>query len=366
MNNNTNLTAENTSQGSLDSMARRYKDEMMRLYRMNGGSSAPPAGAVPSAPVAPSAPTSPIITQRTAETNGSCRFMTAEEIISGTPNDIAGIPAPLPAYSTATARSYGNDVTEGMINGSSASPYSLAAQGAVNNDSNSRNSSGEAIYVPNNPDGNSGSASAVASRASANNTSDSTSDNSSPFGGIIISPSVTGTVQNVASNILTELLPSFEFPPDIDENAAIPRSISPAYIILGSWFNLTGDNGWGFLQFEVTTGSLGNPVQNATVTVSRIINGNRLLTRILKTNASGVTKTIVLPAPRYYPIASPYVNNINRPFAEYRASVYANNYYAVTDISVLVEAGVKSVQPVDLVPLPDRPTAPGIQPRSGD
>ena len=80
-----------------------------------------------------------------------------------------------------------------------------------------------------------------------------------------------------------------------------------------------------------------------------------------ETGLNGLTRIAVLPAPRYY--YNPFRPNQGRPFAEYRASVYANNYYPVYNISLMIYCGVKSVQPVDMVPVPQYPN-PGIQPRS--
>lgn len=359
------------SNENLDSMAKRYKDEMMRLYRMNGGtgsmspnmnapsamtpnvnanaapapnSTAAPMNSAPAAnPVnnAQGTQTTVQTTQRQVTTSGQCRFMSAEEIISSqNDGNAAGIPMPLP--------SYGPDVTDNLINGPVPAPYSLTGSGTVNID--------RPMPIQTQPAAASNEMPAPASAAES-------SENS--IRGVYINPMITGTTVNnqlSGSDVLSELLPSFEFPPDLAEDEAMPASIDPRFIILGSWTNITGDTGWGSLQFEVTTGSQGSPVQGATVVVSRVINGNRLLTRILRTNPSGLTRTIFLPAPRY--VYNPYRPSNSRPFAEYSASVYANGYYPLTNISLMIEAGVKSLQPVDLIPYPESGTLPGIQPRA--
>ncbi|MGN1415232.1 MAG: hypothetical protein ACI4XF_00170 [Oscillospiraceae bacterium] len=358
MNNNENL----------DSMAKRYKDEMMRLYRMNGGTggmspnmnaasemprnanTVPNNTAVPinNAPVnnAPNTQTTVQTTQRQVTTSGQCRFMSAEEIISSqTDGNAAGIPMPLP--------SYGPDVTDNLINGPVPTPYSLTGSGIVNADNPMPRQTEAAAPRT---------AAAPSNEAPAPETAE---NNDNAIRGVFINPMVTGTTVNTqlsGSDVLSELLPAFEFPPDLAEDEAMPASIDPRFVIIGSWTNLTGDTGWGSLQFEVTTGSQGNPVQGATVVVSRVINGKRLLTRILRTNASGLTRTVFLPAPKY--VYNPYRPGNSRPFAEYTASVYANGYYPLTNINIMIEAGVKSLQPVDLIPYPESGTLPGIQPRS--
>jgi hypothetical protein len=244
-----------------------------------------------------------------------------------------------------------------MLNGTSAAPAGLAGSAAVNYDTrpdtNSRNAAGESIYVP-----------YTAAANTAAPTAQTSSDSS--FGGIMINspPDNTNTSDAAPqSDVYSEIFPDFELPPDIETTAVTPQSISPAYIISSVWSGMTGDNGWGYLQFEVTTGSLGNPVQNATVIVTRRINNRLILTRILTTDYSGLTKTVVLPAPKYS------CNNCtgnSRPFAEYRAAVYANGYYPMNNISVMIEAGIKSIQPIELIPLPERTPNPGIQPRTSE
>ncbi|MGN0695864.1 MAG: hypothetical protein ACI4J5_03745 [Oscillospiraceae bacterium] len=348
------------SNENLDSMAKRYKDEMMRLYRMNGGtggmspnmnasSGTAPVQTDAAAPINSAPAANPVntvqTTQRQVTASGQCRFMSAEEIISSqSDGNAAGIPMPLP--------SYGPDVTDNLINGPVPTPYSLTGSGVVNSDNpvprQVRSAAPMTAAAPSNE--------APAPAAAENN------ENS--IRGVYINPMITGTTVNnqlSGSDILSELLPSFEFPPDLAEDEAMPSSIDPRFIILGSWTNITGDTGWGSLQFEVTTGSQGSPVQGAAVVVSRVINGNRLLTRILRTNSSGLTRTIFLPAPKY--VYNPYRPN-SRPFAEYTASVYADGYYPLTNISLMIEAGVKSLQPVDLIPYPESGTLPGIQPRA--
>lgn len=313
------------SNESLDSMAKRYKDEMMKLYHASN------AEAKNTKTV--SSPDNKESSRKI--TSAECRFMSAEEIINGTAADY---PQTIP--------SYGDDVTEEMINTKS---DSLAGSGSVNYDNQSRNSSGENIYVPNNIN---------------EITSDISSNESTPaITGIMINTAASGDTNNTetTSNVYSELLPSFEFPDDLAEDASLPKNILPQFVILGSWSNLTGDNSWGLLQFEVTTGSQGNPVQEATVVVSRVVGEKRILTRILTTNYSGLTKSIFLPAPKYS--CSSTSGCVTKPFAQYRASVYANGYYPVTNIPVTIEAGVKSLQPVDMIPLPNTGTLPGIQPR---
>lgn len=182
-----------------------------------------------------------------------------------------------------------------------------------------------------------------------------------------------GIMINTAQNVGTysvpgqsenerELSPDFVMPADIpaESSEVIPstRNFTPSV----AWVSATGDNSWGFLQFEVFTGEEGYPVQGALVTVKKKLPGGTGLARILFTNRSGLTPTIALPAPSSSFSLNP--NNTTRPFSEYIVTVRASGYYSLTDINLPVFAGVKTVQPIDLIPLPSSGGIP-IQPRTG-
>ena len=53
-----------------------------------------------------------------------------------------------------------------------------------------------------------------------------------------------------------------------------------------------------------------------------------------------------------------------RPFSEYTVTVRARGYYTLSDINIPIFAGVKTVQPIDLIPLPEYSGDSVIQPRS--
>ena len=351
---------------NIDNMARRYKDEMMRIYRMNCGSPTPPCNpSCSSQTMKP--PKNPCSESNAPSQTPSCpppcqtecKFSPAQDLVCG--NDR---PQVLPSF-VGNAVPTQTDLTPSMINGTGCAADSLASDGVPNfdsyNNSLGMNSSGEQINVY--PESNSAMNRPAAEAATAPLSTQPASDG---FSGVMINPvtaSSTDDTANMQSDVFSEQLPDFELPPDIEVGSDMPDTLSSRYVISNNWINLTGDNGWGFLQFEVTTGSLGSPVQNATVVVSRIVNNRSVLTRIVTTCYNGLTRTLILPAPRY--VYNPYRPSSYRPFAEYRASVFANGYYPLTNIQLMVYAGIKSVQPVDLIPLPQYSPNPGIQPRSG-
>ncbi|MCM1524927.1 MAG: hypothetical protein NC120_10770 [Ruminococcus sp.] len=158
-----------------------------------------------------------------------------------------------------------------------------------------------------------------------------------------------------------EISPDFALPADIPADSSQPVPSTRSYSPSVAWISLTGDNSWGFLQFDVFTGEQGYPVQGALVTVKKKLPGGTGLARILFTNRSGLTSTIALPAPSSSLSLDP--NNTTRPFSEYIVTVSSAGYYSLTDINLPVFAGVKTVQPIDLIPLPSYGGTP-IQPRS--
>lgn len=98
----------------------------------------------------------------------------------------------------------------------------------------------------------------------------------------------------------------------------------------------------GYLQAEITTGG-SFPVKSAVVTVTELVDGKAVIRKILFSDHNGRTETAALSAE--VPEGSPY-----KP---YNIKVTAEGYYASDDITVPIFPDIKSVQPVDLIPLPE-------------
>ncbi len=152
--------------------------------------------------------------------------------------------------------------------------------------------------------------------------------------------------QNDAAN---EVIPDFALPADLpaDADGTIPSTAS--FYPSQAWISLTGDNSWGFLQIEVFTSEGEYPIQGAIVIIRKILPSGVGLLRILFTNSNGKTPVIALPAPA---IMLPTTEGI-RPFSEYEITVIARGYYTLSNIKVPIYAGSKLVQPVDMMPLPN-------------
>ena len=156
-----------------------------------------------------------------------------------------------------------------------------------------------------------------------------------------------------------EIMPDFPLPADIPADSSEAAPLTASFLPSMGWVSMTGDNSWGFLQFDVFTAGGAYPVQGALVTVTKQLPSGSGLVRILFSNRSGRTATIALPAPSRSFSQSP--GSTTRPFSEYSVTVRAKGYYTIRDIKIPIFAGVKTVQPIDLIPLPEYG---GIQPRN--
>ncbi|MGN0641900.1 MAG: hypothetical protein ACI4JJ_02025 [Huintestinicola sp.] len=297
------------------------------FYGMNTGEQ-PVMPVKPVQPV-PSVPSEPLTAQC------ECRFPSAESII----NSIANTPMTLPATEQhmPQPQPYG-----GNTGGSTGNMTGMMPQNTMGNMSGSMpKSSAE-----------SGQTGSVSGETRTN--------------GVFIGTAPSGvsfSVPSEAERETEEILPDFTLPPDVAaEESALP-SVAAAYRPSMKWTSLTGDTNWGFLQVEVFTANGGYPVPGAVVIIKRDIQGGAALVRVLTTNRSGKTPTIALPAPseRY----SQYPQEGVRPFAEYDITVSKRGYFTISDINMPIFAGIKTVQPIEMIPLPQFSNPPSqIQPRT--
>lgn len=371
----------NGNEFNLNNMAQRYKEEMMRLYKkstspqtsqqsrnasgqsgmtaqanmanqnmqssqgnmqqgqmsqhmtMNRDAMGTPAGNVqgashfaapPSGSATDNAPVIPM--------NCECRFPSAESIIES----IAGIPAtpnirpednPPPVYN-------GNDPV--------IQPRNAASNTASMNNMNS------AVHPE-----------MGGTFSQADKTAYQRSEDTSLQGVMLnMSPQAAAyAVPSEAENEV-EILPDFALPQDSSDAVPDTAGLTPSL----NWINLTGDSSWGFLQFDIFTAGGAYPVPGALVVVKKKLTGGTGLVRLLFTDRSGRTPTIALPAPSASLSQDPM--STTRPFSEYTVTVRARGYYTLSDINIPIFAGVKTVQPIDLIPLPEYSGDSVIQPRS--
>lgn len=108
------------------------------------------------------------------------------------------------------------------------------------------------------------------------------------------------------------------------------------------------ESGVGYITAEVTTGGGAVPIENAVVLITKKQGGKNYLLKMLVTDESGSTSTVALPAPNASFSETPEPSE--KPYADYYLSVYADGYYAQGDREVPVFSGVKSIQPIALIP----------------
>ncbi len=107
--------------------------------------------------------------------------------------------------------------------------------------------------------------------------------------------------------------------------------------------------GTGYLQAEVTSGDGAIPIRGAAVIVTQEINGQSYLVTMKLTDGSGTTEVIPLPAPSASFSEAP--DPSERPFSEYNVAVYKKGFYTVPEVTVPIFDTIKSIQPVSLIPL---------------
>lgn len=115
-------------------------------------------------------------------------------------------------------------------------------------------------------------------------------------------------------------------------------------------------NGTGLIQVEVTAAGQAIPIPNATVIITQKNDKGNSLLYMLITDDSGLAEAVPLPAPDKKYSESP--DEVRKPFAEYQVGVYAPGFYTVPEITVPVFSTIKSIQPVQMIPLAelDRPS----------
>ena len=109
------------------------------------------------------------------------------------------------------------------------------------------------------------------------------------------------------------------------------------------------DGNCGVLQVEVTTAKGDIPIENAKITVYDEKGEN--IIRFMKTDINGISPEISLTAPPRSISESPEESMKEKPFSEYRVRVVSDGYYPVLNERVVIFSGIKSIQPVNLIPI---------------
>lgn len=108
--------------------------------------------------------------------------------------------------------------------------------------------------------------------------------------------------------------------------------------------------GTGYLQMRVTSAGGAFPIEDAVVMVLSDSLGSGAqssVIRTLRTDASGLTETVPLPAPSRTLSQSP---GSGKPYATYNIAVYKDGYYSVEGLGIPVFDGIVSTQAINLLP----------------
>lgn len=140
--------------------------------------------------------------------------------------------------------------------------------------------------------------------------------------------------------------PNFQGNYNSEEFSDLNDELEPRY--KGETSASPDESGVGYIETEVKTGGGAVPVENAVVLITKKENGKNYLLKMLITDDSGTTETVALPAPNASFSETP--DPSEKPFAYYYISAYADGFYAENDMEVPVFSGVKSIQPVMLIP----------------
>ena len=120
------------------------------------------------------------------------------------------------------------------------------------------------------------------------------------------------------------------------------------------------NSGTGYLKIQAVTADGAFPIEGAVVIVSDATDGESIAS--MRTDSSGLTDTLPLPAPMRELSQSP---GSVIPYSTYTIQVYKEGYSSVNDYSVPVFDGIVAIQRANLIPLslysPPRPDATEVE-----
>ncbi len=106
----------------------------------------------------------------------------------------------------------------------------------------------------------------------------------------------------------------------------------------------------GYILVNVRTGDDSSAVEGASVEVTAVVDGKRLILASGATDSSGVSPRFSLPVPDLEHSQSP--GAAERPYNLFDVSVYAEGFFRARSVDVPVFSGITSVQNFNLVPVP--------------
>lgn len=349
----------------LNNMAKRYKEEMMRLYQKSGGNSQQNSPAPSTAMMGQNSNSPRQVSPPANPNNPSCNMQQNRQ---------------MQGMQRMSPPPMANNNMNGMRNMNTGSFYGNTAPNPQNNDNRQSNMSADCRFpsaesiissltnsavtdMPAEPSMPSTPAASARENASPASKADASAAGDVRLESILINTSSNGTYAlPSAADETAEILPDFLLPEDAVTASEFAVPSTANFFPSQAWISLTGDNSWGFMQAEVFDTDLNIPIQNAVVIVRKQLPGGLGLVRVLVTDENGLTPSIALPAPSAACLTADSV----KPFSVYDLTVIANGYYTFKNIDAAVYAGTKTIQPVAMIPLPGFVPQTPIQPRNGD
>lgn len=109
-------------------------------------------------------------------------------------------------------------------------------------------------------------------------------------------------------------------------------------------------NSTGYILVNVRAGHEAFPIENATVIITAIVDGNRLIIASGLTDISGTTIRLETPAPDIIYSQSP--SPAKRPYSLFDINVRADGYFNARSVDVPVFSGITSIQNFNMIPVP--------------
>ena len=170
---------------------------------------------------------------------------------------------------------------------------------------------------------------------------------------VMAQPEIPAPILEVEPEPVVEVLQENEPEPELEE-PVLPEYIQPVAPTLPSEWTAQEDyeqhnSAEGMLYVVASTADSAYPVPDARVIISSEIDGKPNLNYILKTDESGITPTVTLPAP---PASLSQTPGNAKPYAIYDVRIQAAGYFREEAKEVPVFAGITSRQVFPMIPLP--------------
>lgn len=319
------------SKAQIEAMARKYKEEMLRMYKQSsktGGGAAetisPPRNVQPVRSVQSSAPPKSVQPAQSAQ---NVQPIKPKAVVEFSPAKNERIITPKVAPTSAPLMSENADIVKAepkipqmqeipKANSKFPSPEDIMREEF---EESMENRFGNEVMSGNN---------------------DSDEVRNEPSAGEL-RPEMTSPRENMASEP-----ENFQGNYNSEEFSDLSDPLEPRYS--GDEDETPDVSGVGYIKAEVTTGGGAVPIENAVVLITKKENGKTYLLKMLISDESGSTETVALPAPNVSFSETP--DPTEKPFADYYISAYADGFYAENDMEVPVFSGVKSIQPIALIP----------------